>query len=147
MFFPSQSGQSAWCPGCLPYLPLLSRHTLHLATLFLRGRGARLVTKVRTFDNEPLFELGSDPTGCGRPDTRNRPGHLSADSCFDQGAGASLRHFDRDIPPCTHPHPTADTLLRPSLHQCQEPCRQEAKKDGSPFLPLHEEKSLGHGSC
>lgn len=24
----SQSGQSAWGPGCLPYLPLLSRHTL-----------------------------------------------------------------------------------------------------------------------
>lgn len=28
----SQSGQSAWGPGCLPYLPLLSCHTLRKKT-------------------------------------------------------------------------------------------------------------------
>lgn len=65
---------------------------------------------------------------------------ISEDSCFDQGAGVSLRHCDCDRPshpPLTHtPHPpNSHALLRPPLHQCQEPCRQEAKRMAATSFP------------
>lgn len=69
--------------------------------------------------------------------------HLSpirADSCFDQGAGASLRHCCvRDRPP-----PPTSLLIPCSGPHCisvRSPAGEEAKKDGSP-LPSKEERSL-----
>ncbi len=50
----SQSGQSAWGPGCLPYLPLLSRHTLRKKT----GEKWREWSRERVTNRERAFIKG-----------------------------------------------------------------------------------------
>lgn len=69
---------------------------------------------------------------------------ISADSCFDQGAGVSLRHCDRD----THPLTSLPIPFRGSHYiSVMSPAGRKLKKkrDSSPFLPLKKERSLGQG--